>query len=54
MVIKRILSTVNLDFVIALEKRVALFVIAAQLKISRTFYFLRDLDIGKHYLPSRI
>ena len=30
------------------------FLLAAQLKISCTFYFVRDLDIGMRYLPSRI
>ena len=41
--------------ILDLEKRAALFsYITAQLKISCTFYFLRDLDIGMHYLLSRI
>ena len=40
--------------ILDLEKGVPYFLIAAQLKISRIFYFARDLDIGMHYLPSRI
>ena len=28
--------------------------LATRLKISCTFYFVRNLDIGMHYLPSRI
>ena len=46
----------NLDFVIALEKRVALFSYGSSHSVENIvcFYFVRDLDIGLHYLPSPI
>ena len=45
-----------IDFVISLEKCVALFLIdlAASVENILYFYFVRDLDIGLHYLPSPI
>ena len=40
--------------ILDLEKRAALILIATWLKISYTFYFVRDLGISMHYLLSRI
>ena len=46
----------NLDFVIALEKRVALFSYRSSRSVENIvyFYFVWDLDIGLHYLSSTI
>ena len=44
----------NLDFVIALGKRAALFSYSRSVENIVYFYFVRDLDIGMHYFPSRI
>ena len=41
----------NLDFVVALEKRATLFSYSRSVKHIVYFYFLRDFDIGMHYLP---
>ena len=46
----------KLDFVISLEKCVALFSYRSSSSVENivNFYFVRDLDIGLHYLPSPI
>ena len=46
----------NLDFMIALEKRVALFSYRSNRSVENIvyFYFVRDLDIVLYYLPSPI
>ena len=41
----------NLDFVVALEKRATLFSYSRSVKHIVHFYFLRDFDIGMHHLP---
>ena len=40
----------NLDFVVALEKRATLFSYSRSVKHIIHFYLLRDFDIGMHYL----
>ena len=41
----------NLDFVVALEKRPTLFSNSRPVKHIVHLYFLRDFDIGMHHLP---
>ena len=41
----------NLDFVVALEKRATLFSYSRSVKHIVHFYFLRDFVIGLHHLP---
>ena len=41
----------NLDFVVALEKRASLFSYSRSVKHIVHFYFLRDFDIGMHHHP---